>query len=273
MKKMRSFFLTFLVFKVFLSLYKEMMISKKELINDTPAITLIGMSGVGKTYISQIMAQHGWQYYSCDYEIGTTYLNETIQKTLNIDEQITVDNLGHLSTFVGQVGDEKNGGLSLEEFKRRQKLYYDAECQSVIEATKRIDKVEHLLVDSTGSLCEILDSDIVEALGKKSLFVYLEGNDEDAKELIERAQSSPKPLFFPPQDFEKWLHEFLDGSSVEEMEPDSFSRWVFPILLHSRLPKYKKLADKYGVTIPAARFRDLKSPEEFLSIIGEYLND
>ncbi|MBF0265629.1 MAG: ATPase, partial [Gammaproteobacteria bacterium] len=41
-------------------------------------ITLLGMSGVGKTYISSILRQEQWFHYSGDYRIGTRYLDEAI---------------------------------------------------------------------------------------------------------------------------------------------------------------------------------------------------
>ena len=41
-------------------------------------VTLLGMSGVGKTYLSTLLCGHNWFHYSGDYRIGTRYLNEHI---------------------------------------------------------------------------------------------------------------------------------------------------------------------------------------------------
>ncbi|RKX33846.1 MAG: ATPase, partial [Verrucomicrobia bacterium] len=41
-------------------------------------ITLLGMSGVGKTYLSNMLRANDWFHYSGDYRIGTRYLNESI---------------------------------------------------------------------------------------------------------------------------------------------------------------------------------------------------
>ena len=41
-------------------------------------ITLLGMSGVGKTYLSALLREHHWFHYSGDYRIGTRYLDEHI---------------------------------------------------------------------------------------------------------------------------------------------------------------------------------------------------
>ena len=41
-------------------------------------VTLLGMSGVGKTHISDMLRKHQWYHYSGDYRIGTRYLDESI---------------------------------------------------------------------------------------------------------------------------------------------------------------------------------------------------
>ena len=41
-------------------------------------ITLLGMSGVGKTHLANLLRRADWFHYSGDYRIGTRYLNEHI---------------------------------------------------------------------------------------------------------------------------------------------------------------------------------------------------
>ena len=42
-------------------------------------ILLIGMSGLGKTYVSNMLRASGnWFHYSIDYRIGTRYMGELI---------------------------------------------------------------------------------------------------------------------------------------------------------------------------------------------------
>jgi len=45
---------------------------------ENKSITLLGMSGVGKTRISNILRRGNWFHYSADYRIGTRYLDEAI---------------------------------------------------------------------------------------------------------------------------------------------------------------------------------------------------
>ena len=41
-------------------------------------VTLVGMSGVGKSYLSAKLRGNNWFHYSGDYRIGTRYLDEHI---------------------------------------------------------------------------------------------------------------------------------------------------------------------------------------------------
>ena len=42
-------------------------------------VMLFGMSGLGKTYLSNLLRDHGdWFHYSVDYRIGTRYMGEYI---------------------------------------------------------------------------------------------------------------------------------------------------------------------------------------------------
>jgi len=47
-------------------------------------ITLLGMSGVGKTRLSNILMQDNWFHYSGDYRIGTRYLDEAILDNIKL---------------------------------------------------------------------------------------------------------------------------------------------------------------------------------------------
>lgn len=230
---------------------------------DQKKITLLGMSGVGKTYLSCLMAKWGWFHYSCDYEIGARFLRS------ELDGDVSFENLSALSRYIGKLGNPDKGGLRLDEFKRRQKAYYDAEVASLNEVADLSEKHQKFVNDSTGSLCEIEDEKLMERLGNSTLFVYIKANEEDERAVLQRAQDYPKPLFFPPSKFHEWLEEYLDDQDVNDIEPDSFARWVFPKLFASRLPKYQKLADKYGVTVQSSDLRSVQNEEDFLKIINQ----
>ena len=125
-------------------------------------ITLLGMSGVGKTLLSSSLHKSAnWFHYSADYRIGTRYLAEHIldnikfkimrmrdpfvasllrSDSIYINHNITVNNLQPVSTFLGMFGDESMGGLDKETFLSRQALYHRAEVESMKEVGHFIEK-------------------------------------------------------------------------------------------------------------------------------------
>lgn len=244
-------------------------------------ITLMGMSGVGKTHLSGMLAGEGWFHYSCDCEIGTRYLGDEVAQTLGVENTITAEDISLLSDYVGSVGDPSKGGIPLEEFKRRQNRYFEAECRSLAELPQIVkrahsDGYTQVVNDSTGSMCEIDDKILLDTIDENSLIVYIKANAEEEKAVLKRAQEYPKPLFYSPERFDYWLSEYLaehSASDAAEIDPDTFSRWVFPRLFENRLPKYQRIADKYGVTIPSDALRNVKTQDEFLDVIVAHLKE
>jgi len=250
-----------------------MRLKPEEFLKSPKAVTLTGMSGVGKTRLSAMLAHEGWHHYSCDYLIGTKYLRDALGLTAS---DISKRDIGKLSAFIGKPGDPDKGGLDLAEYKRRQKLYYDAECQSLRDlaaAMKEAGEV-NFVNDSTGSLCEIRDEKLVDEVGRATLFVYIKASEDEEKKVIDRARRTPKPMYFPPDRFDEWLATYMKQRNigrVEDMEPDEFSRWVFKRLFEARLPKYQKLADRYGVTIPSGTLKNVKTEKDFVNAVAAAL--
>lgn len=241
------------------------------------AITLIGMSGVGKSYTAQKLEQWGWTSYSCDYLIGTEYLDTAMKETLSFEETLGKDNMEFLSSFVGKLGDPERGGLPLAEFKKRQKMYYDAEHQSLLDMPAALEKAEgHFVCDSSGSLCEVDDDEAIQCVGEHSVIVYLKVKQEAHAEILQRAFEFPKPLYFPPAFLDERLARYkqkFDLESDAEIDPLEFLRWIFPHLFEARLPKYQRIADEHGVTLPSHVMGDLKSEDDFLKLVADALDD
>lgn len=238
--------------------------SADEFLNaENKAITLMGMSGVGKSYLSLQMAQWGWTHFSCDLEIANVHLKEKIQGI------VSADDLSGLSSYIGKVGD-----FPIDEFKARQTRYYMAEVAALNAAAKKSINRKKFVHDSTGSLCEITDEAVLKNIGSSTLFVYIQASKKEEIEILKRAEDYPKPLFFPPKMLDVWLHEYqqvFGVGNVDEVDGDDFVRWVFPKLFEMRLPKYERLADMYGVAIPSSDIHGVKDEQGLLNLIAEAL--
>lgn len=264
------------------------------------SITLLGMSGVGKTYLSTILRNSDWFHYSGDYRIGTRYLNEAIldniklqamqvpflrdllrSDSIYIENNITVDHLKPVSTFLGKVGNVEAGGLPLREYKRRQALHHDAEVAAMMDVPGFIEKAQsiygfnHFINDAGGSVCELDDPEVMEVLAERSIIIYIKASEKDEQMLIERAQASPKPMYYRPELLDELLREYMQEQGIDYaamIEPDSFVRWSFPKLFYSRIPRYDALAEKYGYTISTQELFQVKSEKDFVDLVAKAID-
>lgn len=268
---------------------------------DHKAITLLGMSGVGKTRLAYMLRNNDWFHYSGDYRIGTRYLDEPIldnikqqamqvpflrelllSDSIHINNNITVDNLKPLSTFLGKVGNPELGGLGLKEFKRRQKLHHIAEIQAMKDVPEFISKAEkiygyqHVINDAGGSLCELAEPAVFEILAEHTVMIYIKATEKDEQELIKRAEANPKPMYYPEGFLDEQLEIFMQERKLDYValiDPDEFVRWVFPRLFYARIPKYEAIAEKYGYTVTTTDIAALQNEEDFLSLIERVVSE
>ncbi|MAJ30550.1 MAG: ATPase [Gammaproteobacteria bacterium] len=272
-----------------------MKLSKKDF-NDWKhkSITLLGMSGVGKTTLANKLPKSKWFHYSGDYRIGTKYLEEPIldnikekamdvpflaellkSDSIYISSNITVDNLMPISSFLGKIGDRSKGGLSIDEFIKRQQLHMDAEMKAMkdvpdfIEKSQRIYNYDHFINDAGGSICELYGTESMDALVENTLILYIEADSSIRDELIKRAIKNPKPMFYTEDFLNEHLKIYTDEKNVEQniMDPDDFVRWIFPKLLDYRKNKYEKIASEYGYTVSASDVSNIDNENEFLELI------
>ena len=264
------------------------------------AITLLGMSGVGKTTLAYKLPRSRWFHYSGDYRIGTKYLEEPIldnikRQAMKIDflrdllrsdsiyiaSNITVHNLDPISTFLGKIGRSDAGGLALAEFKRRQRLHMLAESAAMKDVAEFIGKAheiygyDHFLNDAGGSICEIDDPEMLRVLADHTLILYLRAGPEMERELIRRAVDNPKPLYYredflDPKLAEYLRHERLD--SPDEIDPDRFVQWIFPELAQHRRPRYEAMAERYGYTVDAGDLEQVADEGQFLEIVAQAID-
>lgn len=259
-------------------------------------ITLLGMSGVGKTHISSMLRGHEWFHFSGDYRIGTRYLDEPIldlikhqamqvpflrellrNDWIDIKNNIKIHDLGPVLTFVGKLGGPDWGGLSLEEFTRRQAAYREAEIAAMRDVPAFIRKGQeiygypHFVNDVGGSLCELDEPGVVELLAEHTLILYIQTTTREEEDtLIRRAQSDPKPLYYRPAFLAEQLPIYMQEKGVDyvaQIEPDDFTRWVFPRLFHSRIPRYEAIAKPHGYTVTSQEVARVKNEQDFVALV------
>jgi hypothetical protein len=54
---------------------------------------------------------------------------------------------------------------------------------------------------------------------------------------------------------------------VAQVEPNDFTRWVFPRLFHSRVPRYESIAGPHGYTATTQEVAQVKSETDFLALV------
>lgn len=258
-------------------------------------VTLLGMSGVGKTYLSSMLRDSQWFHFSGDYRIGTRYLDEPILDMIKqqamqvpflnellrndwiyIRNNIKVHDLGPVLSFVGKLGNPELGGVELDDFVKHQALYREAEVATMFDVPDFIEKAQniygyqHFINDVGGSLCELDEPGVIETLAEHTLMLYIQvTNKEEEEKLIARAQSAPKPLYYRAEFLQEQLAIYLQESKLHyaaEMDPDEFTRWVFPRLFHSRIPRYEKIA-KQGYTVTSEEVAKVKNEKDFLKLL------
>lgn len=259
-------------------------------------ITLLGMSGVGKTWLSSLLRRHDWFHYSSDYRIGKRYLDEPIldlikqqamqvpflrdllrRDWIDINNNIKVDDLGPVLSFVGKLGNPAVGGIPFVEFSRRQALYRAGEIASTHDVPEFVKKAQdiygyaHFVNDAAGSLCELEDPAVIDLLVEHTLILYIQvTTPAEEIELIRRAQSDPKPLYFRPTFLAEHVPLYLKERSLPDIavaDPDDFTRWIFPHLFHARIPRYAAIAQPHGYTVTSAEVAQVRDEKDFMALM------
>ena len=267
-------------------------------------VLLFGMSGLGKTYLSNMLrASNDWFHYSIDYRIGTRYMGELIadnfkreamkvpflrelllSDSVYIGSNITFDNLSPLSTYLGKPGSETRGGLPFDIYMRRQNEHRTAEIASLLDTphfitrSEEIYRLPHFVCDSGGSICEVVDPDdpadpVLSALESHLLMVWIKGSDAHTAELVRRFDRAPKPMYYQPEFLDKaWLaYRMEKGLREEQVDPDDFIRWTYARALAHRQPRYEAMAQR-GVTVTAEEVAEIRSPSDFDALIARAID-
>ena len=267
-------------------------------------IMLFGMSGLGKTHISNLLRESGgWFHYSVDYRIGTRYMGEHIadnfkreamkvpllaellkSDSVYIQSNITFDNLAPLSTYLGKPGDPARGGLPFAEYLRRQDLHRAAEAAAMHDTAAFIERAQNLygynnfVCDTSGSICEIVDPEdtsdpVLTALSQNVLMIWIEGSDAHTEELIRRFDRAPKPMCYNADFLARAWADYCaeTGLAEDKVDPDAFVRWTYARALAHRQPRYRAMAENWGITVKADDIARVQSETDMINLIANAL--
>ncbi|APO86736.1 MULTISPECIES: ATPase [unclassified Marivivens] len=267
-------------------------------------ILLFGMSGLGKTYVSNLLRDQGeWFHYSVDYRIGTRYMGEYIadnakaeamkvpflrellmSDSIYIGSNITFENLSPVASYLGKPGDPNKGGVPIDEYRRRQDQFRRAEIDALMDTSYFIRRAQSLygypnfICDTGGSICEWVDPEdandpIMTTLSKECLCVWIEGSDAHIDELCRRFDKAPKPMSYQPEFLTKAWADYLAEKSVspDDVNPDDFIRWTYRKALDHRQPRYRAMANRWGITVKAEDIYAVRSAEDFQELIARTL--
>ena len=267
-------------------------------------VLFYGMSGLGKTHLSNMLRDQGdWFHYSIDYRIGTRYMGELIADnakaeamkvpflrelfltdSIYIGSNITFNNLAPVSTYLGKPGNPAEGGLPIDEYRRRQAQFKRAEIAALrdtgyfIERAQTLYSYPHFICDTGGSICEWVDGDdpndpLLTELAKNCLLVRIEGSEDHTQELIRRFDRAPKPMAYQPEflsvSWDEYLHE--NKCPADDVNPDTFIRWTYARALAHRKPRYEAMAP-WGVTVTADQVTSVQDAEGFDGMIARALD-
>jgi len=272
---------------------------------DGRRVLLFGMSGLGKTYISNILRGSGdWFHYSVDYRIGTRYMGEHIVDnfkaeamrnpflanllrgdSIYIASNITFENLSPLSTYMGKPGDPAKGGIAFAEYQRRQAQHRQAEIAALLDTPGFINRAHDLygyrnfVCDSGGSICEVVDPDdpadpVLNALSAHTLMVWIKGGAHHADELAARFDKAPKPMYFDAEFLETIWARYCGENRVadSDVDPDDFMRYAYRQCLDHRLPLYRGMAENWGISVAAEDMAKVKTADDFTALISHALD-
>ncbi|MEO0750761.1 MAG: ATPase [Pseudomonadota bacterium] len=266
-------------------------------------VLFYGMSGLGKTHLSNMLRAGGdWFHYSIDYRIGTRYMGEFIadnakaeamkvpflrallmSDSIYIGSNITFNNLSPVSTYLGKPGNPEHGGMPLDEYRRRQDQFRQAEENALsdtayfIERADRLYGYPHFICDTGGSICEWVDGDdpndpLLTELAAHCLLIRIKGDEAHTQELIRRFDRAPKPMCYQPEFLTSAWTEYLAETDTSEAQvnPDSFIRWTYARALAHRKPRYEAMA-KWGVTVTADEVATITTPHDFETLVAHAL--
>jgi len=202
-------------------------------------ITLIGMSGAGKSYWSKKLESQGFKRFGCD-DLITIHL----AKQLGYAEPEKFD----MHQWVGYPDEETHVGHAQQYLLAEEEV-----LKEIIDYLNKAGEHENIVIDSTGSVI-YMPEEILGTLSQLTRIVYLDITSQDFDHMLNYYLENPVAII--------WNDYFQPIPT--ESRSQTFAR-CYPQLIQSREQKYKELAH---VSIPPAMHRASDaSVEKFLGFI------
>lgn len=177
-------------------------------------ITLIGMSGLGKSYWSKILADDGYKRFCCDDLIADGILTSCSSPEGKID-------------CLGQWM-----GMPMEpDYKAKERAYLTAEqdiLAQIADYLERSPKEEKVVVDTTGS-APYAGDEVMQRLKASSYVLHLAISADAIEYMLNKYIQSPRPVLWGD------LYQHRKGESVHSALKRSYHE-----LLHFRESLYQR---------------------------------
>jgi shikimate kinase len=147
-------------------------------------ITLIGMSGSGKSFWSSVLSRHGFQYLGCDREIGRRLVDEG---------QLSAGSLKRIGQWMGFPFDT--------EYTQREALYLGHEKAVMEHFLTELESrpPDHasppVVIDTTGSVI-YTGTAIRKRLRQQTVVVYLSTSTAYRQALHQSYVANPRPVLW-----------------------------------------------------------------------------
>lgn len=205
-------------------------------------ITLIGMSGVGKSHWSEKLAKAGYKVFHIDDLISLEIQNIIDKETGDNNVDYGESKVGSLAKWMGFPGDKR--------YKKNCKIYLKLEEKITLRSLNEALKYEgKSVIDTTGSVI-YLSKTLQKNLKKNTKIIYLDVLQSKLDEMLKTFCEVPKPIIWGE------IYKPLKN----EREEITLER-CYKKLLNYRVAKYKKLAH---ITIPYNSHRKAKQVNIFI---------
>lgn len=203
-------------------------------------ISLIGMSGVGKTHWSKRLEQSGFIRFCVD---------DIIQNKLKKELQTRgFSDINDVSVWMGQPYDKR-----YQENSQKYLQFEKDSINEILAQIKKLDENTNVVIDTTGSMI-YHGTDSMKSLSKFTKIIHLNTPSTIQEEMCKLYFKDPKPVI--------WGHIYQKNN--DENNTEALIN-CYPKLLEYRLRKYKKYAD---IEIDYHTLRKLKfNVKDFLKLI------